>query len=91
MLSNMLSLPIDQFVYLWDSLAILFLFCAMIAAILYASVNTDLTASWDCKVYEVRRAGITRMCIFQKSRRFLEEEFSQRELGLQISFRPFWF
>lgn len=84
MLSSMLGLPVDQFVYLWGSLDILFLVRAIIAGILYASVNTDLTACWNYKVYKMRRAGKTRMCIFRKSRRFLEEEFSQWELSLQI-------
>lgn len=91
-LSSMLNLPIDWFVYLWGSLDISFLFCAIIAGILYASVNIDLTACWNYEVFKMRRAEITGMCIFQRRRRFLEEGFSQRGLSLQIELiQPFCF
>lgn len=59
---QMLNLPIHQFVYLCSSLDILFLICAIIAGVLHANVDTDLTACQNYKIYV--RAGIIRMCVF---------------------------
>lgn len=50
MLSSMLNLLIHHFVYLCSSLDLLFLICAIIAGVLYANVDTDLTACQNYKI-----------------------------------------